>query len=111
MNPDRQGDIIQEYSIKRGFSPDSVRIREVMEKNFPAEIKDDNGKYTLSYGALKRLTVWIDKKRLCVDTESSKEVNDDVVLDTNKRFRIFLEEVTGYTAKERLAKTKKEVGG
>ena len=82
-----------------------------MEKNFPAEIKEDNGKITINYGAFKRLTVWVDKKKLCVETEYNKDVKDEVILDTNKRYRFFLEEATGYTAKERLAKAKKEVQG
>lgn len=105
------GDIIQEYSIKRGFSQDTGRIRSLLEKNFPAEIKEDNGKYTLSFGAFKRLTLWLDNKKLYADTESNREVTDDVIMDTNKRYRVFLEEATGYTAKERLAKAKKEVQG
>lgn len=83
----------------------------VLEKNFPAEIKEENGKFTISYGAFRRLTVWLDKKKLCADTESNKEVKDDVILDTNKRYRVFLDEATGYTSKERLAKAKKEVQG
>ncbi len=103
------GDIIQEYSFKRGFSQDMGRIRSVLEKNFPAEIKED-GKYTLSYGAFKRLTVWLDNKKLCVETESSSEVKDEVILDTNKRYRVFLEEVTGYSAKAGLRKPRKKCG-
>ncbi len=88
-----------------------MRIMGVLEKNFPAEIKEENGRYTISYGAFKRLTVWLDKKKLCVDAESDKVDKDYVILDTNKRYRVFLEEATGYTARERLAKTKKEVQG
>ncbi len=106
-----RGDIIQEYSLKRGFSPDIGRIRSVLEKNFPAEVKEDNDKLALNYGAFKKLTVWLDNKKLCVDTESSKDTKDEAILDTNKRYRVFLEEATGYTAKERLAKAKKEVQG
>lgn len=101
---------IQQYSIKRGFSRDIARIRSVLEKNFPAEIKENNGKCTISYGAFKALTVWLDKNMLCVDTESNKGIDDDVVLETNKRFRVLLEEATGYTAKERVAKAKKGAG-
>jgi len=87
------------------------RILEVLEKNFPAQIEKENGKFTLRYGAFERLTVWLDNKKLCVDSESNKEATDDLILDTNKRYRIFLEEVTGYSAKERLKKAKKEVQG
>ncbi len=103
--------IIQEYPFKRGFSQEAGRIKTLLEKNFPAEIKEDGGKCTLSYGAFARLTVWVDNKKLCVDTESNREAKDEMVLETNKRYRVFLEEATGYSAKERLAKAKKEVQG
>ena len=83
----------------------------MVEKNFGAEIKEDNGKLTLAYGAFSRLTVSIDNKKLIVDSESNKVIKDEGILDTNKRFRIFLEEATGYTAKERLKMAKKAVQG
>ena len=83
----------------------------MVEKNFGTEIKEDNGKLTLAYGAFSRLTVSIDNKKLIVDSESNKVIKDEEILDTNKRFRIFLEEATGYTAKERLKMAKKAVQG
>jgi hypothetical protein len=46
-----------------------------------------------------------------VETEANKGANDEIIMDTNKRYRVFLEEATGYTAKERLKKAKKEVQG
>ena len=88
-----------------------ARIRAVLEKNIPAEIKEENGRYKLSYGALKSLTVWVDNKKLCVETESSKDVLDEQILDTNKRYRNFLDEATGLSSKDRLKKAKKEVQG
>ncbi len=106
-----EGDIIQEYAFKRGFSQDISRISELLAKNFPVEIKEENGKLDISYGALTRLTIGINNKRLCVETEANKGANDDVIMDTNKRYRVFLEEATGFTAKERLKKAKKEVTG
>jgi len=57
------------------------------------------------------LTLWLEKKSLIVDSEANKEVKDDMILDTNKHYRDFLEQFTGYTAKERLKKAKKEVQG
>ncbi len=82
-----------------------------MAKNFPAGIKEENSKLTISYGAFARLAVWINNKKLCVETKSTMGVADDLILDTNKRYRVFLEESTGFTAKERLKKAKKEVQG
>lgn len=65
----------------------------------------------INYGAFNRLAVSIDNKKLRVDSESNKDAKEEQILDTNKRFRIFLEEATGYTAKERLKMAKKEVQG
>ncbi len=98
-----------DYPFKRGFKPDIERIRKVLEEEFPCEIKDENGKLTITYGAMKSIAVWIDNKRLNVVTESATGASDDAVLDTNKRFRNFLEKATGYTAKQRLEMAKKEV--
>lgn len=74
-------------------------------------MKEENGKLTMSYGAFSKLTIWVDNKKMCIDSESGKGASDEVILDTNKRYRVFLEEATGYTAKERLAKAKKQVQG
>lgn len=100
---------LMDYPFKRGFKPDIDRIRNVLEEMFPCEIKQEDGKLLFSYGAMKSVAVWIENKRLFVVTESATDVPDDVVLDTNKRYRDFLEGATGYTAKQRLQMAKKEV--
>ena len=98
-----------EYSFKRGFKPDIERIHSVLAEEFPTGIAEADGKLQLSYGALKSISIWIDGKKLNVTTESDSGASDQVVLDTNKRFRDFLEKATGYTAKQRLQMAKKEV--
>jgi hypothetical protein len=99
-----------DYSFKRGFKPDLERIQKVLEEEFPVEIKkEEDGKLSLSFGALKSIHVSINGKKLNVTTESEMGVSDSVALDTNKRFRDFLEKATGYTAKQRLQMAKKEV--
>lgn len=98
-----------QYTLKRGFKPDMERIRKVLEEEFPVEIRQEGGKLLLSYGALNSIEVWVESKKLNVVTESAPEVTDDLVLDTNKRFRNFLEKATGYTAKQRLQMAKKDV--
>ena len=98
-----------DYSFKRGFKPDLERIRSVLTEEFPTEITEAEGKLQLSYGALKSICIWIEGKKLSVTTESDSGAVDQVVLDTNKRFRDFLEKATGYTAKQRLQMAKKDV--
>jgi hypothetical protein len=83
----------------------------LIENIFQVAIKEENGNYILNYGAFKSLKVWIDNKKLCVESESEKSASDEQVLDTNKRYRTFLDEATGYSSKERLKMAKKEVQG
>ena len=100
---------IMDYPFKRGFKPNIDRIRDVLEEMFPCEIKQENSRLLFSYGAMKSVAVWIENKRLFVVTESATDVSDDVVLETNIRYRDLLEGATGYTAKQRLQMAKKEV--
>jgi hypothetical protein len=97
-----------EYSFKRGFRPELERIKTALEEEFPTEIREEGGRLFLSYSALKSIEVWIEGKKMLVTTEPSGEVGDEEILDTNKRFRNFLEKATGYTAKQRLKQAKKE---
>ncbi|MGM0771586.1 MAG: DUF5611 family protein [Halobacteriota archaeon] len=101
---------MQEYKLKRGFSPDIERIYEELEKCFPSEVRREDDKLSLSYGVITELSVWMDGKKMVVDTVMDTTSGDDeLILDTNKRFRDFLQLATGYTAKERLKQAKKAV--
>ncbi len=103
---------ISEYSFKRGYKPESERIRGIMEEVFETKPAENGGKMTVSYGAIKEMKAWVQDKKLYVETLSDMSVKDEkLILDTNKRFRDFLEEATGYTAKERLKMAKKVVSG
>jgi hypothetical protein len=100
--------VLMDYSFKRGFKPDMERIQKALEEEFPVEIKQEKGSLTLGFGALKSINVSINGKKLNVTTESELGVSDEVALDTNKRFRNFLEKATGYNAKQRMQMAKKE---
>jgi len=100
---------IQIYKLKRGFKPEIDRIREVMEMNFPGQVTQDNEKLTASYGAIQKMEVWIDNKKLHLKTESNHNVTDEEIIETNKRFRKFLDDATGYSSKQRSKMAKKEV--
>ena len=100
---------MQSYKLKRGYSPDLDRIYSVLEENFP-EIERTDDRLVASYGAISKMQVWIENKKLVVDTVSDTDVTDEnLILDTNKRFRQFLDDATGYSAKERVKQAKKEV--
>jgi hypothetical protein len=64
--------------------------------------------YQINYGALKLLDVSLGKegKSLVVHTESNRNVTDEIILDTNRRFRRYLDVTTGFSTKERVKKAK-----
>jgi hypothetical protein len=71
-------------------------------------VKKQGDRYQISYGALRLLEVTTGSggKTLIVRTESDKDASDEVILDTNRRFRKYLDKVTGYSTKERVKKAK-----
>lgn len=102
---------MQQYKFKRGFSSDRERILAILRECFPVDIEEREGRFTLTYGALNQMQVWIAENKLCVETKSNLNADSATILDTNKRFRVFLEKATGYTAKQRVDLAKREVIG
>lgn len=100
-----------EYTFKRGYTPDMDRIEGILKEVFSSGFTRNGDRITLSYGALKSCQIWIEKKKLNVLTESLPGAPDDVIMDTNRRFRKFLEKATGYTAKQRVQMAKRDVQG
>ncbi|MDD3070955.1 DUF5611 family protein [Methanoculleus horonobensis] len=106
---------MQEYQIKRGYTKQLAEsMIQGLRDQFGIEPRAaEDGHYTISYGALLRLEVWLGAggKTLIVDTEAKKDVDDEAIIDTNRRFRTYLQQVTGYTAKERAKKAQQALKG
>jgi hypothetical protein len=104
---------MQEYPIKRGLTKD-LEERAVAElKNcFGVEPEKTVKGYRVKAGALKRLDVTIGagSKSVIIDTESDITSPDEVIIDTNKRFRKYLDAVTGFSTKERVKRAKSVEG-
>lgn len=104
---------MQEYPIKRGLTKDlEERAVAEMKNCFGTEAEKTAGGYRIRFGALKRLDVSIGpgSRSVFIDTESDITVPDDVILDTNKRFRNYLDAVTGFSTKERVKRAKSVAG-
>ncbi len=100
---------VQEYVFKRGFKKGAhKRILEALKDCFGVDVKEYDEEYVLSYGALRKLTIRI-SDTLLVETESMDGVPNELIVDTNARFRCFLERATGYTAKQRAKKAQEAV--
>jgi len=100
---------MQEYPIKRGLTKDlDARIVVELKNCFGIDPEKTAIGYRIKLGALKRLdvTVGTDGKSVIIDTESDLSASDDVILDTNKRFRKYLDVITGFSSKERVKRAK-----
>ncbi len=104
---------MQEYPVKRGLTNDlNTRIVSELRNCFGVEPTQSGGMYRIRFGALKRFDVkaGAGSKTVIVDTESDLNVNDEVIIDTNKRFRKYLDAVTGFSTKERVKRAKSSIG-
>ncbi len=100
---------MQEYPVKRGLTKDlEGRMVQALKECFETEPVKSGNHYQISYGALKLLEVTMGGggKTLVIRTESDRSATDAIILDTNKRFRKYLDIVTGYPTKERVKRSK-----
>jgi hypothetical protein len=103
---------MQEYPIKRGLTKDlEVRATAELKTCFGTDPEKTATGYRIRFGALKRLDVSIGTggKSVIIDTESDVNASDVVIIDTNKRFRKYLDAVTGFSTKERVKRAKSPV--
>jgi hypothetical protein len=100
---------MQEYPIKRGLTKDvDARIVTELKNCFGVDPEKTAKGYRIKSGALKRLDVSVGtgEKSVIIDTESDISASDEVILDTNKRFRKYLDAITGFSTKERVKRVK-----
>jgi len=100
---------MQEYPIKRGLTKDvDARIVTELKNCFGVDPEKTTKGYRIKSGALKRLdvSIGIGEKSVIIDTESDISASDEVILDTNKRFRKYLDAITGFSTKERVKRVK-----
>ena len=100
---------MQEYLVKRGLTKDlNTRMVDALQECFGTDVHKVGDNYQISYGALKLLDVSVGTggKTLVVHTESNKDAADEVIIDTNRRFRRYLDTATGYSTKERVKRSK-----
>jgi len=105
---------MQEFQVKRGHTKDLAgEVEKALAEIFGVKASQAGGKYTISYGALAKMEVCIGEggKTVTIDTVSKRDADEATILDTNRRFRTFLDRVTGFTSKERVKRAKKSVEG
>jgi hypothetical protein len=103
---------MQEYQVKRGHTKDlAAGVEKAFAECFGVPPEKGVGGYAITYGALARMVVRIGEggRSIMVDTVSRKDADEATILDTNRRFRRFLDQATGFTSKERVKRAKKAV--
>ncbi len=96
------------YPFKRGYKPTEERLEEMIVKHF-GEFRKEGEYYIVSFGAVEELKMKLDGKKLMAETKTNPKAPSDLAMETIKRYNRFLQELTGYSAKERQKLMKKEV--
>jgi len=102
---------MQEQDIKKGHFKDieGELLGELIKELF-GEFKKDGDKYIIHYGALAPFTTWIkDKTTLCIDTQMNADVDEETAIDTRKKYNIYMERATGFSAKQRNKRLQKKL--
>jgi hypothetical protein len=102
---------MQELDIRRGHYSkiEGEQLKSLMQDVFGNVEVTGDGKYVSIFGAMSPITAWVkDKKSLCVEITTDKNVDDTTALDSIKAKNKFLEAATGYTSKERLKRLKEK---
>jgi hypothetical protein len=99
---------LRRYKFKRGFKPTEERLEEQINLHFGG-FERDGDVYIVRFGAIEELRLWLDGKLLCVESRTNPKVDSKTAAKTLRVYNQFLEDLTGYTAKERQKMLKKEV--
>ncbi|WP_290596404.1 MULTISPECIES: DUF5611 family protein [unclassified Archaeoglobus] len=98
---------MREYRFKRGFKPTSERLEEMLQKHFNGFEIEGEFYVVRNFGAIEELRLKLENKKLYAESKT-KLTDDETAMKTLKTYNKFLEELTGYTAKERQKLMKKE---
>lgn len=102
-----------EFDIKRGFYAkiEGAKLGELMESVF-GNVTDKDGSFISHYGAMAEIEAKVlSKTQMALRTENIKDVkslSDEDILDSKRTLNKFLEEATGFTAKQRMDRAKKK---
>lgn len=99
-----------DYDIKKGNygNLEGDGLRNMMEAAF-GSAKMEGEVCVSSYGAMTRIEVRVKSKTLLdINTLTNKDASVDTASETIKKWNAFLEQVTGFTSKERRNRLQKK---
>ena len=94
-----------EFDIKRGFYDkiEGAKLGALMKEVF-GNVSEENGCFVSSYGVMARIEAKVLSKTqmglLTINVEDTKSLSDEEILNSKRMLNKFLEESTGFTAKQ-----------
>ena len=102
---------MQRYPVRpthrKGLTAEA--LRPVLERHFE-QVRVEGTAVLGSFGAVKSIKVWGENKELAVDVAMDPKVPAEIAQETIRKYNTFLEEATGYSAKERAKRLRKSAG-
>ncbi|MCS7121058.1 MAG: DUF5611 family protein [Archaeoglobaceae archaeon] len=97
---------MREYKLKKAATKEE--LEEVLKKYFGSFEFDGEYYVVKNFGAIEELRMKVEKRKLFVESRT-KIVDNESSIKTLKTYNNFLEEFTGYSAKERMKMLMREV--
>ncbi|MFZ1023992.1 MAG: DUF5611 family protein [Thermoplasmata archaeon] len=103
---------MQRYPVRTSHrgNLDLTSLTRCMESLFEG-VSSDGKTITGHFGAIASIKVWSEGRELAVDVRTDPKVAVEVAQATVQRYNRFLEETTGYSAKERARRLRKSATG
>lgn len=99
---------MQKYPVRPSHrrNLDPAPLTAIARSHFD-EVTSDGAVVTARWGAIERLAAQADGRELAVELTMNPKVPEAVAAETIARYNRFLEEATGYAAKERARRLRK----
>jgi hypothetical protein len=99
---------VQKYPVRPTHRKnlDGAALLSIAQNHFESAATDGDS-VTARWGAIERLSARGEKRELLVDLTMNPKVENAVASETIARYNRFLEEATGYSAKERAKRLRK----
>jgi len=103
---------VQSYPVRTSHRKNLEldRLGEIARAHF-ATVTVGPGEVEAAYGAIERLAARPEGRTLSVEVRTNPRVEEAVARESIARYNRFLEEVTGFNAKERARRLRKTPGG
>ncbi|MFQ5552401.1 MAG: DUF5611 family protein [Thermoplasmata archaeon] len=100
---------MQAYDIKRGHARtlEGDGLKTILEECY-ASVSQDGEEYLVRHGAIQEMRVWVETNQLHVDMAMNPQVDDATAADTIRAHNRFLEQATGFTAKQRRSRMQRK---